>query len=134
MNLIFLPSTNLICQDLAKNTPKLQNKINGIQFLFDCSTTYQVIFPFKNNVRCRKNQQSILLQVKNKFLYGAKMKRSTLIKTGSAGIIFFAGIVALFVLGSTQPESKKEPAKAEVRSVQTQLLNFTDISLTVEGF
>ncbi|MBE2281676.1 MAG: efflux RND transporter periplasmic adaptor subunit [Ignavibacteriaceae bacterium] len=62
------------------------------------------------------------------------MKRTTLIKTGSAGVIFFAGIVALFVLGSTQPESKKEPAKAEVRSVQTQLLEFTDISLTVEGF
>ena len=62
-----------------------------------------------------------------------KLRKSTLIKTGSAVGIVILGILIMSVLGSTEKESNKREVEPEVRLVKTESVLFGDLVLEIEG-
>ncbi len=62
-----------------------------------------------------------------------KIRKSTLIKTGSFVGIVILGILIMFVLGSTEKESNKREVEPEVRLVKTESVLFGDLVLEIEG-
>ncbi|NNG28117.1 MAG: HlyD family efflux transporter periplasmic adaptor subunit [Ignavibacteriaceae bacterium] len=62
-----------------------------------------------------------------------KLRKSTLIKTGSVIGIVILGILIMSVLGSTEKESNKRDVEQEVRLVKTESVLFGDLVLEIEG-
>jgi len=62
-----------------------------------------------------------------------KLRKSTLIKTGSVVGIVILGILIMSVLGSTEKESNKREVEPEVRLVKTGSVLFGDLILEIEG-
>ena len=48
--------------------------------------------------------------------------------------VLAVGIIIMFVLGSTEKESNKRKLKPEVRTVETQIINFGNINLEITGY
>ena len=61
------------------------------------------------------------------------LTKSTWIKIGSVVGIVILGFLIMSVLGSTEKESKKREFEPEARLVETQLVNFGNIVLEIEG-
>ena len=62
-----------------------------------------------------------------------KLRKSTLIKTGSVVGIVILGILIMSVLGSTEKKSNKREVEPEVRLVKTESVLFGDLVLEIEG-
>ena len=62
-----------------------------------------------------------------------KLRKSTLIKSGSVVGIVVLGILIMSVLGSTEKESNKREIEKEVRLVKTESVLFGDLVLEIEG-
>lgn len=62
-----------------------------------------------------------------------KLRKSTLIKTGSVIGIVVLGILIMSVLGSTEKESNKREVEPEVRLIKTESVLFGDLVLEIEG-
>ena len=62
-----------------------------------------------------------------------KLRKSTLIKTGSVVGIVILGILIMSVLGSTEKKSNKRKVEPEVRLVKTESVLFGDLVLEIEG-
>jgi membrane fusion protein, multidrug efflux system len=62
-----------------------------------------------------------------------KLNKRALLKTGSAVAIVVIGFVAMITLGSTDKHSNKRSLPEEVRLVETQPVNFSNMTIEIEG-
>ena len=61
------------------------------------------------------------------------MKKKTIIKASSAVLIVLVGFLGMQALSSTQKESAKRTLDPEVRTVETENIEFRDITLNISG-
>jgi multidrug efflux pump subunit AcrA (membrane-fusion protein) len=61
------------------------------------------------------------------------MKKQTVLKVGAVPVILALGVFVMQGLGSTKKESNKRDLIPEPRAVETQRLEFGDVTLSVEG-
>jgi len=62
-----------------------------------------------------------------------QFNKNTIIKIGSVLGIIILGFLLMFALGSAEKESNKREVEPEVRLVETQSVNFSDLTLVIEG-
>ena len=61
------------------------------------------------------------------------MKKQTVLKISAVPAILLVGVFAMQALGSTKKQANKRETPPEARAVETELLEFADLKLRVEG-